>query len=77
MVRLLTDRFAPPAPNKECDLRSYCGGTWRTTIENLDYIQGMGFDAIWISPTGLGLDGWTKWGENYHVSLIRTGLPSK
>lgn len=30
-------------------LRRYCGGTWRSIIDKLDYIQGMGIDAIWIS----------------------------
>lgn len=37
-------------------------------IDRLDYIQGLGFDAVWISPTGSGVEGVTKWGENYHVS---------
>jgi alpha-amylase len=32
------------------DLSSYCGGTWLGIRDNLDYISGMGFDAIWISP---------------------------
>jgi len=27
-----------------------CCGTWLSIIDKLDYIQGMGFDAIWISP---------------------------
>ncbi|KAI9634322.1 putative alpha-amylase AmyA [Dioszegia hungarica] len=66
VYQLLTDRFAPPTPDKQCDLRSYCGGTWQTLISRLDYLQNAGFDAVWISPTGLGLEGFTKWGENYH-----------
>lgn len=48
---LLTDRFATTdgsAP--DCWIRGYCGGTWRGIQNKLDYIQGMGFDAIWISP---------------------------
>ncbi|KAF4635682.1 hypothetical protein G7Y89_g2413 [Cudoniella acicularis] len=28
----------------------FCGGTWQGIISKLDYIQGMGFTAIWISP---------------------------
>lgn len=32
------------------DLTNYCGGTFNGIRKNLDYIQGMGFDAIWISP---------------------------
>lgn len=39
-------------------------------IGQLDYIQGMGFDAVWISPTGLNVEGFTMWGEAYHVSAI-------
>ena len=29
---------------------NYCGGTFEAIAEKLDYITGMGFDAIWISP---------------------------
>lgn len=48
----MTDRFARSDGSKEdCkDLSKYCGGTWKGITKNLDYIQGMGFDAIWISP---------------------------
>ncbi|KAI9634323.1 putative alpha-amylase AmyA [Dioszegia hungarica] len=66
VYQLLTDRFAPPMPGLKCNLGSYCGGNWRTIIDNLDYIEGLGFDSIWISPTGLGIEGPTKWGDNYH-----------
>ena len=31
-------------------MTKYCGGTWKGIENNLDYIAGMGFDAIWISP---------------------------
>jgi alpha-amylase len=31
-------------------LHNYCGGTFKGIQDNLDYITGMGFDAIWISP---------------------------
>ena len=49
---MLTDRFARnDGQNYDCrDLGNYCGGGYRGIINNLDYIQGMGFDAIWISP---------------------------
>lgn len=40
-------------------------------ISKLDYIQAMGFDAIWISPTALNIEGSTKYGEAYHVSFRR------
>ncbi|KAK8844591.1 hypothetical protein IAR55_006438 [Kwoniella newhampshirensis] len=68
IYQLITDRFAPPSDNTPCALgdRSYCGGTWQTVISKLDYIQGMGFDAIWISPTALNLEGFTEYGEAYH-----------
>ena len=61
---MLTGRFAGIG---RCDnTRDYCGGTWRGLANKLDYIQGMGFDAVWISPTGAGIEGDTKWGQNYH-----------
>ncbi|KAI9646985.1 hypothetical protein NHQ30_004986 [Ciborinia camelliae] len=55
IYQVLTDRFAiddenHPNPGPDHGLREYCGGTWRGIISKLDYIQGMGFDAIWISP---------------------------
>eukprot|EP00913_Durusdinium_trenchii_P020623 g19369.t1 len=28
----------------------YCGGTLNGIINRLDYIQGMGFDCVWITP---------------------------
>lgn len=48
----LTDRFATGKDGgDECgDLSDYCGGTFKGLEANLDYIQGMGFDAIWITP---------------------------
>ncbi|WRT63393.1 uncharacterized protein IL334_000298 [Kwoniella shivajii] len=65
IYQLITDRFAGGG---QCDLgsRNYCGGTWRSVIDKLDYIHGMGFDAVWISPTALGIESQTKYGENYH-----------
>ena len=32
------------------DCNQYCGGTFVGIKKHLDYIKGMGFDAIWISP---------------------------
>nr|XP_031859871.1 uncharacterized protein CI109_004719 [Kwoniella shandongensis]KAA5526943.1 hypothetical protein CI109_004719 [Kwoniella shandongensis] len=68
IYQLITDRFAPPSDNTQCSLgaRNYCGGTWQTIISKLDYIQGMGFDAVWISPTALNIEGDTEYGEAYH-----------
>jgi alpha-amylase len=31
-------------------LSNYCGGTFKGIQNNLSYIKGMGFDAVWISP---------------------------
>jgi alpha-amylase len=52
VYQLLTDRFARTNGDETpCDnLNDYCGGTFKGIQNNLDYIQGMGFDAIWISP---------------------------
>jgi alpha-amylase len=53
IYQLLTDRFALPGgvTDASCsDLRNYCGGTFQGIIDRLDYIQELGFNAIWISP---------------------------
>ena len=52
IYQLLTDRFASTDDNiKDCtNLGNYCGGTFKGIMQHLDYIAGMGFDAIWISP---------------------------
>jgi alpha-amylase len=52
IYQILTDRFAKDdGDTTPCkDISTYCGGTYQGIINNLDYIQGMGFDAIWISP---------------------------
>lgn len=53
IYQILTDRFAKTGEDSkiECsDLTKYCGGTFKGIQQNLDYISGMGFNAIWISP---------------------------
>lgn len=52
IYQILTDRFAKTDDNRSpCyNLSNYCGGTFQGITNHLDYIQGMGFDAIWISP---------------------------
>ena len=52
IYQLLTDRFANPAnpPASACNMNLYCGGTFSGIIDHLDYIAGLGFNAIWISP---------------------------
>ncbi|KID94029.1 alpha-amylase A type-3 precursor, partial [Metarhizium majus ARSEF 297] len=50
----LTDRIARSSNDNggdPCDnLGDYCGGTFQGLEGKLDYIRGMGFDAIWITP---------------------------
>ncbi|PRP81163.1 hypothetical protein PROFUN_01997 [Planoprotostelium fungivorum] len=52
IYQVLTDRFAKSTPGTaKCgDLTNYCGGSYKPLTDKLDYIKGMGFDAIWISP---------------------------
>jgi len=66
---VLTDRFAVSGggSNTPCsDLSNYCGGKWAGITQRLDYIQGMGFDAIWISPIVANIEGETPYGEAFH-----------
>lgn len=66
IYQIITDRFATSdGSNPSCNLKKYCGGTWKGIENHLDYIQGMGFDAVWISPVVENTDGgyhgyWTK-----------------
>ncbi|TRM63251.1 glycoside hydrolase family 13 protein [Schizophyllum amplum] len=69
IYQLVTDRFGLPDESfPACDPASaqYCGGTWRGVEKHLDYIQDMGFDAIWISPVAKNIEGDTGDGEAYH-----------
>lgn len=69
IYQLVTDRFATTNgsyPSCDTEDRVYCGGTWQGVIRQLDYIQNMGFDAIWISPIVANLEGSTGDGESYH-----------
>jgi alpha-amylase len=69
IYQVLTDRFAIQDGKdvKKCDptIGIHCGGTWRGIYEHLDYIQGMNFDAIWISPIVANMPDWTSDGEGY------------
>jgi alpha-amylase len=59
VYQVLTDRFAKSDTNDSgacTNLSDYCGGTYEGLIKHLDYIQGMGFDAIWISPVVDNMD---------------------
>ena len=50
IYQILTDRFARTSDTGSCNYSQYCGGNYQGIINKLDYIKGMGFDAIWISP---------------------------
>jgi alpha-amylase len=64
IYQVMTDRFARTdlSTTATCDTgaQAYCGGTWQGLISKLDYIQGMGFTAIWISPMVKQMDGQTS-----------------
>lgn len=53
IYQLLTDRFArrDGSTTAACvtEDRRYCGGTFQGIINQLDYIQGMGFTAVSLS----------------------------
>jgi len=76
IYQLLTDRYArTDGSTRPCNnLGKYCGGSYRGLINNLDYIQGMGFDAIWISPMvdnfedgyhGYWAKNWSRLNDNF------------
>lgn len=61
---VVTDRFATTTSPKSrwCVGRDWCGGTLRGVIEQLDYIESMGFDALWITPVVKQV----PWRDNYN-----------
>lgn len=76
IYQIITDRFALPsgASTDKCDVdaQTWCGGTWNTIRENLDYVQKMGFTAIWISPVQQNYQGpRTPYGDPYHGYWIQ------
>ena len=64
----MTDRFSRSdgSTDAPCDLLKYCGGSWTGLINNLDYIQNMGFTAVQISPVDKNIAEDTEYGEAYH-----------
>ena len=68
VYQVMTDRFARPVDfqGPDCDVLKYCGGTYSGLISKLDYIQGMGFTAVYISPTQQNIEDDTGFGEAYH-----------
>ncbi|KAG6334459.1 hypothetical protein ID866_4637 [Astraeus odoratus] len=71
IYQVIIDRYAlsngtDPTQCNPAD-RTWCGGTWNTLRENLDYIQNAGFTAVWISPISKNYDGpTTPYGDPYH-----------
>ena len=59
IYQVLTDRFSRNnGDTSGCsNLGNYCGGGFIGIINHLDYIQNMGFDAIWVSPIILNTPG--------------------
>ena len=70
---VVTDRFARDtdgaAPATACGngTQEWCGGTLKGVTRLLDYIAGMGFDAIWITPVVEQVPWRDHWnGSAYH-----------
>lgn len=70
IYQVMTDRFARTdlSTTATCDTSAaiYCGGTYKGLVSKLDYIQDMGFTAIWISPVVVQMSGNTADGSSYH-----------
>ncbi|OBT65738.1 hypothetical protein VE03_03348 [Pseudogymnoascus sp. 23342-1-I1] len=70
IYQVLTDRFARTdgSTTATCNTgdQVYCGGSWTGIVNHLDYIQGMGFTAVWISPVVQQVYGQTSDGSSYH-----------
>ncbi|KFZ09918.1 hypothetical protein V502_08404 [Pseudogymnoascus sp. VKM F-4520 (FW-2644)] len=70
IYQVLTDRFARTdgSTTAACNTaaQAYCGGSWRGIVNHLDYIQGMGFTAVWISPVVKQISAQTSDGSSYH-----------
>ncbi|KAK1634324.1 alpha amylase [Colletotrichum phormii] len=68
IYQIMIDRYAHTdgSTDHECELYKFCGGTWAGLTNKLDYIQGMGFTAIQISPIVKNMDDDTAVGEAYH-----------
>ncbi|KAF2269651.1 alpha-amylase A type-3 precursor [Lojkania enalia] len=58
---VLNDRIARSSSDSGGDscsnLGNYCGGTFNGLESKLDYIKGLGFDAVWITPVVTNSDG--------------------
>jgi glycosidase len=85
---VLTDRFAhdSAAHIEACSGDGWCGGTIRGLLRRLDYIAGLGFECVWISPitqqptssfgsSGSGYHGY--WTEDWYAMDPRFGTPDE
>jgi len=66
---VVTDRFAQDEDDAatSCTGKGWCGGTLKGVLRHLDYIQGMGFDALWITPVVEQVPWLDHWnGTGYH-----------
>ncbi|KIK63779.1 glycoside hydrolase family 13 protein [Collybiopsis luxurians FD-317 M1] len=76
IYQVIIDRYALANGSdlNACDpsKQTWCGGTWNTLRENLDYIQDAGFTAVWISPVQQNWLGQrTPYGDPYHGYWIQ------
>ncbi|KAJ9251246.1 CAZyme family GH13 [Paecilomyces variotii] len=67
IYQVVVDRFARSSDfDAPCNITDYCGGNWAGLVDKLDYIQGMGFTAVQISPINKNLNQTTIYGQAYH-----------
>ena len=85
IYQILVDRFYDGDPTnnatgeafrntewEEDDFKYMHGGDWQGIIDKIDYIKGMGYTAIWISPVadpqlwGMRTDEGKQWPTAYH-----------
>jgi alpha-amylase len=68
IYQVMIDRYARTdgSTDATCEMHLFCGGTWKGLVNNLDYIQDMGFTAIQISPIVKNLEEHTSVGDAYH-----------
>lgn len=67
IYQVVVDRFARSSDfDAPCNITNYCGGNWAGLVDKLDYIQGMGFTAVQISPINKNLNQTTIYGQAYH-----------
>lgn len=58
--------------------KEWCGGTFKGVMSKLDYIAGMGFDAIWITPVVKQVTWRDNWnGTGYHGGRANKSNPGR